>query len=261
MRKYKYIRFGNITFAKSFIDQARESGYICTRRNNFKKPVIILNHGSPDFLKTHQNTILLNHPTAIKYCMDKSLTSSIISDFMPIHYTPESRTLNQEGINYPIIMKPTTGYHGNGIKIINGIDELNGLDLSRYVIQEYVKTKREYRFNILDSTIYQISRKEIVSQTPTRIKFDYISLGTGAKLSGKFFNYTQAVISQINNELNNTLSHYAIDILKAKSGRYFVAELNSAPGLYGLTFEKFKTCLDKKLEAGNLDKYKFKNLS
>lgn len=260
MKKYKYIRFGNITFAKSFIEQARESGFICTRRHSFKKPTIILNHGNPDSLKTHQDTILLNHPEAIKYCMDKGLTSDLIADFMPTHYTPKGRTIRQEHINYPIMVKPVKGYHGNGIRKINCIDKLSGLDLSRYIIQDYISTKREYRFNILDGTIYQISRKEIVSQTPIRIKFDYISLGTGAKLSGKFFDYIKAVIAQISNELDNTMPHYAIDVLKAKTGKYYVAELNSAPGLYGRTFEKFQACLYEKLNAGDLEKYQFKNL-
>ena len=248
-----FLRLANIIFSKPFIIETNAANLITTRRNTFKRPCIILNHGNAQPITTTPDTILLNHPDAVKYCINKNITRELIPGYMPDHYNPDTLTPK----HFPVIIKPTTGHHSKGFKVIHTPQELSdtpGID--RYIIQAHIETKGEYRFNIFDNTIYQISRKEIITRTADRTTFNYISLGADAKLSPKFYDFIHSAMHDITNELENTLPHYAIDILKATTGRYYICELNSAPGLTGLTLPKLTSTITRKLYAGQLDKYK-----
>lgn len=254
----KYIRLGNITFSKEFIERMKEFDLLVTRRDKFVKPnVIMLNHGNSNniaFGSKVNNFVLLNHPRSIRFCANKLDTYNALTEYSPQTY------LSKEDVDtFPIIAKRITGYHGYGATVINTPEELQEFNGRGYLYQKLLNIKYEYRFNVLDGEVYQVSRRAKRNGEMTDkggYSFSYKSLGKEAKISDKFWIWVCDVIGKIESEIGNDLAHYALDVIKTEDGKYYVCELNSACGLGDYTLTKLLKAIDKKYNNGDLEKYR-----
>jgi len=254
----RYIRLGNITFSKEFINRMKEFGFLITRRNKFVKPnVIMLNHGNSENISLGNkadNFILLNHPRSIEFCANKLKTYNALEK-----YSPRTFLSKDDVDTFPIIAKKITGYHGYGAKVINTPEELKDFDGRGYMYQELLDIKYEYRFNVLDGSVYQVSRRAKREGEVTDnggYSFSYKSLGKEAKISDKFWIWVFDVIGEIKSQVGNDLAHYALDVIKSQDGKYYVCEMNSACGLGDYTLTKLLKAIDKKYRNGDLEKYR-----
>jgi len=254
-----YLKQSNITFSRNFINVMRSYGFILTRKNRFLRNGILLNHGSSEqieFGRKVNRFYILNNPSYIHYCSNKMDNYKILSSYYP------KTTTSIEYINHlPIIAKPINGHHGYGIKILytpSEVREFDRLHPSGYIYQNLVKIRHEYRFNIFDRHIYQISRRECSSErTPEGgYVFYYTSLGRDAGISDKFYDFVYNVISDFHNAIGNNLCHYSIDVMKGIDNKYYLTEMNSACGLGNYTVDKLLKEINASLSNDRLEKYR-----
>jgi len=256
-----FIRKGSLVFSKSFMRAVKDKGIIVTKRDTFNNNCIIINHGNIKGVKAGQNTsrvYLINKPDFIRYCSSKKLNSKTLKEFYPKVYSSY-----KEVDKYPVILKPRGGHHGYGIHIINSKRELRIFSqrhLDNYFIEEYVPVIHEFRFNILDKEVYQVSRKDLLTKKSTKggYEFEWKSLGKDAKISKNFWDYVYKVINQFHEIVGDNLGHYALDIFRCEHNKYYVCEINSACGFGEYTIDKLKESIDNKYKSGDLEKYRIR---
>lgn len=256
-----FIRKGSLVFSKSFMRAVRGKGIIVTKRDTFPNNCIIINHGNMEGIKTNHGAsriYLINKPNFIRYCSSKSLNSKTLEEFYPRVYSSY-----KEVDKYPVILKPRGGHHGYGIHIINsrrGLRIFSQKHLDNYFIEECVPVVHEYRFNVIDKEVYQVSRKDLLDKKSAKggYEFEWKSLGKDAKISKRFWDYVYKVIDQFHKTVGDNLGHYALDIFKCEHGKYYVCEVNSACGFGEYTIDKLKESIDRKYRSGDLEKYRIR---
>jgi len=260
-----YLRQGNIVFSRQFVDTLKQNDIILTRKNHFKRNCIIINHGNTTPLtisKKADKVYLLNKPDAIHWCSNKLHNYEILKE-----YYPETTTNQSDVQHYPVIAKPLHGHHGYGIKRFNYMRDLkNFLNKvkEKYIIQTFIPIKHEFRFNVINREVFQVSHKQRVydnNGNPLKtdnggMVFSYRSLGSNAKISSKFWKYINGVIEKFHNTVGYDLADYCIDVIKGEDGKYYLSEMNSAYGIGQYTLEKLIDRIDALYENNHLENYK-----
>ena len=255
-----YVRQANIVFSKDFVDRVKEHSVIITRRNHFNRNGVIINHGNGKPItigKKAKDIYIINKPEAISKCSNKNVNCKILKDYYPKLYD------SIDSIdNYPVIVKPINGHHGYGIEVFDNEEDISNFfdthSIGKYIIQQYIDIKHEYRFNIIDKEVYQTSHKmrQEGETDGGGFIFTYRSLGKDAKISQKFWDYVDNIINDFHEEVGSDLGHYCIDVMKGFDKKYYLTEINSACGLGDFTLGKLIEELDIKYSNGDLDKYK-----
>lgn len=252
------IRLGNIPFSKPFYNVCRDRGIKITRKDTFNKNCIILNHGNQVPITISSNVkvcYLLNQPNSIHTCSNKRTNMNILPTFYPKVYK------GGDAVEFPVVIKTPHGFQGTGVKKAIGkrqferVINLLGTDV---IIEEYIPIRSEYRFNVFDKTIYQISRKDMVSGWESKFEFEWVSLGDEAKLSSSFYKFVDRVIDTLYNEVGDNLCSYAIDVIKSENGKYYLSEINTAFGIGEFTADRLIICIENKLKNKELLKYRVK---
>ena len=258
-----YLRQGDITFSKRFIETLRDIDITPTRRNKFMRSGIIINHGNSTPIevgKKVKKLYILNQPSAIKFCANKITNYEALDAFYPPTYDIHDIHDKTDSI-FPLLAKPIKGHHGYGIIKLNSYSEFDKLEnRSSYIYQELIDIKHEFRFNILDRNIYQISRKNKLEDITENggMMFEYTSLGglDTKAVSQKMFDYVYNVIGKFHEVVGTNLAHYVIDIMKSIDGKYYLTELNSACGLGPYTVGKLDEAISEKYLNTRLEKYR-----
>ena len=253
-----YLRQSDITYSRRFVETLMDAGFILTRRNRFKRSGIVLNHGNGEPISVADNVrrlYVINKPSYIYKCSNKLTNYNILPDYYP--YT----TSNWRDVDdFPIIAKPFSGHHGYGMKVLHDFDELYNFvrrHPSRYLYQKLIPIRHEYRFNVFDGEVYQVSRKERIDEINSQgSDFKYNSIGMGANISDRFWDYVNEIIEDFDSNVGSALGHYGIDIIKGTNKKYYMCEMNTACGLGEYTVDKLLEVLNKKFDNGNLEKYR-----
>ncbi len=252
-----YLKQGNITFSQHFVDLLRSEGVFLTRRNKLFRSGIVINHGNSEPIEIGRKVrqfYIINQPEYIQYCSNKLKNYNTLKDFYPETYTHK-----RDVTEYPVMAKPLSGHHGYGITKINNRRELREFRPDKtYIYQRFIPIKHEFRFNILDREVYQVSHKErIEGETEGGgFVFSYRSLGSNAKISDKFWNYIDRIISKFHNTVGYNLGHYAIDVMKGTDNEYYLSEINSACGIGEFTLDKLLDLLENKYYDNDLEEYR-----
>jgi glutathione synthase/RimK-type ligase-like ATP-grasp enzyme len=256
------LRQGNIVFSQEFIDLLNEYGISLTRRNTFNKSGILINHGnsSPIHIgKSVKDFFLINKPECIKYCSNKITNWEFLEKYYPRVYTDIPDMVSAK---YPIIAKPIDGHHGYGVEVLNSTKDFRNFSrtkkLERYIVEDYIPIKHEFRFNVFDKEVFQVSRKDkLDSKTPKGgMEFEYTSLGKDAKLSDKFWDFVENVIKDFHKSVKYGLGNYCIDTIKGTDKKYYLTEINSAYGIGELTLDKLLSLIQEKYDNGELENYR-----
>ena len=249
-------------FSRQFIRSLKSKRIIISRRDLFGRSAICINHGNHNPLSVKKQVIefiLINQPDHIRYCSNKRRNIEILEEFYP-----ETYNSIDEVNKYPVIVKPLHGRHGIGVKKMDTKRDLQEFastnSIRNFLIQEYIPLKNEYRFNVLDGEIYQISKKELLEGYNDKgFDFEWKSLGKEAKIHPKHFTFVNDVIDKFHKTVGNRLGSYCVDVMKSANKRgYFLAELNSGYGIGSFTIEKLVEILNRKYRNGDLSKYRVK---
>ena len=186
------------------------------------------------------SVVVWNSPAAIERCVDKSMTSLLISRRglpTPDTFVVSSREAAAEVVRQeaspeqPLVLKPLFGSQGKGLRLVRAPDELPALeDVSRvYYLQRFVPPTgvawRDYRIFVSDGRVIAGMIREgdawITNlhqggrPRPWRVPQEAADMALSA---------ARAV----------DVSYAGIDLIEEAPGRFLVLEINSMPSWSGL---------------------------
>ena len=207
---------------------------------NARRKDVIINWGNsapPHFRWMEQD---LNKPNSIQLACDKLTTFHMLEEngFKDIpQYTISKETAKHliDIGNTIYCRSTTTGHSGRGIVIANTRDELINAPL--YTVK--TKHKHEYRVHVFRDTILDVQMKR---------KRNGAVGGTGIRNHANGWVYARAEITPPEELLLSSIK--AVKLLNIDFGavdighriidnRFFIFEINTAPGLEGTTLDKY----------------------
>lgn len=149
-------------------------------------------------------------------------------------------------LKFPVIAKISDGHSGLGIKIFKTADELRefkqpfeveGEKRSFDLYSECIDIDREYRTIFLKDKCILVNERIACIKTNKTVKTKDIDEGVDfvyvvsdmKKVPRKFINKLNEIAAEIRKQVK--LDLWAIDVATDKTGKIFVLEINSAPGL------------------------------
>lgn len=183
--------------------------------------------------------LLINNPSSISIARNKYKTFKILSNNNVLTPCFTADKSIASSFKRPFIVREIlNGHSGTGIHIIKEGDEiLNG---KLYV--EYIDKEKEYRVHIFNDEAIKISRKI------ARKSVDFHDEFVWCHNNGYYFNKVRLNEDAINvaKEAISTvgLNFGAVDIVK-KDDKYYVLEINTAPGLQGKSIEVYVESIKK----------------
>lgn len=187
---------------------------------------------------------IYNHPKWIHLSGSKKEFHKLVGNDENVPKTVYSKNEALKKLTFPIIAKPANGHSGIGIQIIKTptlMEDINEKIFDTY--SEYVDKAEEMRFfNFKGNPIFWMER------TPAN---DKAKSGKGEANEEMEFKYAKRDIKNIPNEYKTVLEKYCkifekfdyicFDMMKDKSGKVYVIESNSQPGVpFDSTVEVYK---------------------
>jgi glutathione synthase/RimK-type ligase-like ATP-grasp enzyme len=261
----KYVRLGNITYSRDFVKNTRAYGFILTRKNTIIHNGVMINHGNREPYKLGRKVnrfYWLNQPDYLNNCSNKMKNFNMLNEFYPFTTRSTDEARKHINVGNEIIAKPVAGHHGYGIKFIHNENEMDNFMRNKkgnFVYQELLPIKHEYRFNIFDKEIFQVSRKVYTDKKTPKggFVFEWKSLGAEAKISQKFWEWVNVVMNEFHKTVKDNIGTYCIDVIKSK-GKYYLCEMNVGYGIGEFTASKLNDLINNKLENGELEKYRIR---
>lgn len=179
----------------------------------------------------------LNHVTPVSYAVNKLHTFTLLKQFNIPH--PEWTTDYDIAKTWKgtIVCRATlTGYGGDGISLHVADDLPTGMPL--YV--KYIKKMHEYRIHVMDGEVIDISQKK------RKAGFEGRNNQIRNYANGWIYAREDVILPQEAQEAATAavtalgLDFGAVDLIyNQKENKYYVLEVNTAPGLVGTTLEKY----------------------
>ena len=189
---------------------------------------VVINFGVSVPISAHK---IINKPQTVINAVDKLRTFKLLkgtdAECVPWTTDPKVAIDWYKAGNKIVARTTTTGNRSAGTTIIS---DLEGINLENYVLfSGYVHHNHEYRVNVVGGKIIDIIEKTVNKETDT---FD-MSVVKDKTIHKEMQPIANAVTKNLG------LDFYGIDILKAKNGKLFLLEVNSAPALFGQPGVKF----------------------
>lgn len=190
----------------------------------------------------HPGVGIYNHPKAVKIASDKLMTFLCLDQIVNIPDYTTDMVEAQEWLNAgtTIVERHTlTGHSGQGVRLVEFDDELSP-DAKLYV--KYIKKQEEYRLHVFDFEVFFIQRKARALDVPD----DQVNWQVRNHANGFIYANQEvdvpAHVKRMAIEAIHTLSldFGAVDIIyNAHQNKYYLLEINTAPGLFGTTLDKY----------------------
>jgi len=200
---------------------------------------IVINWGSSSLPAEAQQCLVHNSPHAVKLSSNK-LSSFLVFKEAGIS-TPRFTTDKEEAKGWGttvVCRHKLTGHSGEGIEIIPLDNPIP--DAKLYV--EYIKKQEEYRLHVMYGEVFFIQRKarsrkiedEAVNWQVRNHKNGFIYANLNVDLPDEVKSLGEEAVNALG------LDFGAVDLIwNEKQNRYYVLEVNTAPGLYGTTLQKY----------------------
>ena len=122
-----------------------------------------------------------------------------------------------------IIAKPTSGSGAHDIHIITTAAQLEDLNITKYILEKYI-TGQELRYLVLDGAVIGVHRSDYGSSVQEDRSLQRISYPSTT---------WDPVLTDLATAVADILrlKFAAVDYLIDESGRHYILEVNSAPGL------------------------------
>ncbi len=194
-----------------------------------------INWGASE-IPIHQPDSVINKPSKIVAASNKLLFFAKASD-TELFRVPEYTTDPEVAKEWPTCVSRTLlrASEGRGIVITQEGEEPPEAPL--YV--RYVKKQREYRIHVMDNEVIDIQRKiRDPDREPDNWQIRNHSNGF------IFVRNTQQPMDESKKAAVDVINYFelefgAVDLIETESGKTFVLEVNTAPGLEGTTLTKY----------------------
>jgi len=234
--KYQWYSEGKMTKAWVFEDEWRKV------ENVVVNGVYDKFHYGPETIPLKQEISekvgLLNHPEVEELCKDKLLTYERFSEWVP-----ETREASQKNIGEMLekhgkaVLKPRFAFGGEGIYIINSLDEIPSLE-EDYIVQKFIDSSKGVE-GLAEG--YHDLRAIVVNG---KLLSSYIRYNEDSEISNVQQGGTKEVVSlsefpesarEIVNQIEKQIEHkpviFSIDFFFDENNKPWVVELNSKPGM------------------------------
>lgn len=187
------------------------------------------------------NRVQINLPEAIRNAADKKLSKECF-DRAGVKTAPW-RHGNANGLPFPVVAKHRMGSRGTGVYRLCSASEVatflrqrgDGSNAPEFIFERFKGYSREYRLHVTEEGCFKASRKLRRDGSPDRWKF---SDGVWITEENPAF-HRPANWAEIEAECVKALKSCGLDFgacdvkYSRNTGKFFVIEINSAPGLDG----------------------------
>lgn len=202
----------------------------------------VLNWGNSSVSPEVQKCTILNSPEAIKKAINKLSAFEIMKDAGVS--IPEFSKTKEEASKWlaagktVVVREVVNGYGGEGIKLIENPAEIPDAPL----YTQYIPKTEEYRVHVFKNEAFFIQRKARKKEiADDKINWKVRNLAGGFIFANQDVQVAEACQQEAIKAVQVIgLDFGAVDIIWNKSrDKYYVLEINTAPGLTGTTLEKY----------------------
>lgn len=206
-----------------------------------KQDRLVINWGSSNLPDEVRKCIVLNSPDAIKKAVNKLQAFQTIGEGVDVPEWTESQQEASKWLaeGHTVVARTVlAGHAGEGIVLIENGQELVAAPL----YTKYIPKSEEYRVHVFKNEAFFIQRKARKREVPDeKVNWRIRNLEGGFVFAHQDVEVAQeckeAAIKAV--ELLG-LDFGAVDIIyNKKKNKYYTLEVNTAPGLQGLTLEKY----------------------
>lgn len=201
---------------------------------------VIINWGSQTIPERLAGFSIINHPNKIANVSNK------LAFFRMIHAADDAiipqfwtNRADIEERHFPVVCRTIlNGHSGAGIVIANNAEEL--VDAPLYV--QYIKKQHEYRVHVAGGNVIAIQRKARLRSVPDdQVNWHIRNHSNGFVFARHGFSTPDAVTDVAKRAVAASgLDFGAVDVVfNENSGRAYVLEINTAPGLEGSTVNDY----------------------
>lgn len=210
----------------------------------FKTTDVVVNWGTTKEppVKTDK---LINNPVAVGLCINKYHTFAALTgkDVPTVPWTA-NKAVAQEWADKGrtvVVRETLTGHSGAGILIIDPGNPIPDAPL----YTQYVFKEKEFRIHATQTEVFDV-RKKIRDPKMEPLSWKIRSAKNGFIFAAKNVE-PSAARDQLAIDAVKALGldFGAVDIVEDKHGKFFVLEVNTAPGLEGQTIKKYNNILEK----------------
>jgi len=201
-----------------------------------------INWGASNIKREFNDEMVVNHPNAVKRASNKLTTFLTLDQIVPIPDYTTDRVEAQEWLNSGITVverHTLTGHSGEGIRLVE-FDDLLSDDAKLYV--KYIKKEQEYRLHVFDFDVFFIQRKARALDVPD----DNVNWQVRNHANGFIYANQDIELPDVAKEMaieaiqTLGLDFGAVDMIyNARQNKFYVLEINTAPGLFGTTLDKY----------------------
>jgi hypothetical protein len=212
------------------------------------KRVSAINWGLSSIPWLSEGSIILNEPRAVGISANKLKAFNEMSGVVniPRYTTSLEEATSLLNLGKVVCRTKLTGSKGEGIVIASTPEEL--VEAGLYVL--YIKKKWEYRVHVLQDEVVHIQQKrrlstEQLEERGITDRSKYIrNLANGYIFSHNLDHndgpvYERLLEQSLLSVSSLGLDFGAVDLIVTNDGQVFVLEVNTAPGLEGLTLERY----------------------
>lgn len=199
----------------------------------------IINWGSSELPFNYYRCHIINHPDNVRLATDKArfFQNMYGQNSVPpwTNDRNEALTWSREG-KLIVCRTVLNGHSGHGIVIAHTEQEL--VDAPLYV--EYVKKKDEYRVHVMNGQVFDIQKKARVHDNPNP-NWEVRNLAGGFIYKREGVTLPDVAKEKAINTVRLLgLDFGAVDLIyNSQRRRYYVLEVNTAPGLEGTTLQRY----------------------
>jgi glutathione synthase/RimK-type ligase-like ATP-grasp enzyme len=205
------------------------------------KPFI--NWGASKINREIENGLLCyNHPYSVGIASNKLKTFLTLDGVVPIPDYTTDLVEAQEWLNSGITVverHTLTGHSGEGIRLVEFDDDLS-VDAKLYV--KYIKKEQEYRLHVFLDEVFFVQRKARALDVPD----DKVNWQVRNHANGFIYANQDIELPDVAKEMaieaiqTLGLDFGAVDMIyNARQNKFYVLEINTAPGLFGTTLDKY----------------------
>lgn len=185
---------------------------------------------------------IYNGPVPVSIAANKLKTFLSLDQIVNIPDYTTDKAEAQEWLNsgVSIVERHTlTGHSGEGIRIVDFDDELSD-DAKLYV--KYIKKEQEYRLHVFDFDVFFIQRKARALDVPDdNVNWQVRNHANGFIYANQDIELPDVAKNMAIEAIQTLgLDFGAVDMIyNARQNKFYVLEINTAPGLSGTTLDKY----------------------
>lgn len=207
---------------------------------------IVINWGtsSDNFSRKIDCDEIINFPDCVRIAGNKLKTFKALSGYVTIPDWTEERGEAVEWLikGFDVVARTVlTGHSGAGIEIHKSNERAERILTLAPLYTKYIKKKDEYRLHVFRDNVFFVQRKARKKDVPDdQVNWQIRNHGNGFIFAHEGVDVPEkAKRDAIMAVKQLGLDFGAVDVVHGTDGKFYILEVNTAPGLEGTTLQKY----------------------